>query len=1165
MEQRQSPSIFDKPVGNSRRRSTRSACVRDFLEKELEVAGACGAHIHEIVHISDLHVRRDSRVEEFDLVVERLCRKLSETPLEGKVVVVTGDVVHDNNQLSPGLVLRTLDYLTRLALLCPTFVIAGNHDAVVRNNSIVDSLTAILAKRCPPGLFYLRETGLYRFRNLVFGVASRVGEDRGCVPLVPTSPAVTRVALFHGSVEGARHLDGQESTVRGAVPLAAFEGYDMVLLGDFHGYHHPRGLAHVAYAGSLVMQNRNEVGVPHGYLRWSVKERRVLEHVPVQNDFEFCVLRFVGNSVEGEPLEARRLPPRGNLLVHFADCSEEFRRGVHEAISTKFRGVQVSETSSSVLDELPSTTFEEGPAALLRKLRENVLDFFKVEALSSDHFRDLSPETVLEEMLPLMDLFEGKGATETARWCVERLEFSNLLTYGEKQVLDFSALSRRSVCALIASNSTGKSSLIDVLTWVLYGSYARGNGDPNTICNVHKTEFEAKLVFRVGGVKYFVHRRGKKGGTKWKVSLNVRTDKEDLTQRCLSETQKKINEVTGSLDDFKYVSLCLQGGGERPLWEYKPSEKRGLLCRMMRLNVFDEVYPRVKVSLEEVERRVQEKRLLLREDHELVFADTKQELLRAEQVVGDLEERKKTLNRELESLTARLPDERLREELRLAKEKPLPPEQDVEAISRELAEAEAELVALVPRPFPTSEVERLVGPPPEGSEVSRLWEQVLAFRATSARCGPGRKKDLEKLRTTVKLLQDSGSSGKYEEALRNREVALEEFCGSLPTRATLEKLRFERSCGCCRDNEALVASTGPTALVSYVFHSLVAYRHRKASVKEVLQESLSAAEERELWVSKLREAEARLRECELQTKTYWRRREELTRRAEEEVARWRGEEKRASDLRLAVEKKRLDLTLAKRVNEERQELLGTVGRLEAKLQAKSWVSTEKALMLLRTQLATTEKSLDLARVEVGVARARLQQAERDLEKRRQAEEELVGLEKKRKVYAFMLKQVNPEGRGLPAYLLKRYCLPRLEEDVNRLASPFLKPGQRVSLEVGEDRTAKAKDILFKFRTPSGHEVSVIGGMEQLIYNLSVKVALGRMASVPKCSVFVVDEGFSVMDRNRRVNVSQFLDFLRCNFDHTILISHDDGVSDAADHTFTVEEGAGGSVLLGARA
>ena len=87
-----------------------------------------GRVISKIFHISDVHIRLFTRHDEYRTIFQKLYSHLRSYENELCVRVITGDICHSKNDLSPELELLTFDFFKALSEIMPCFVIAGNHD-----------------------------------------------------------------------------------------------------------------------------------------------------------------------------------------------------------------------------------------------------------------------------------------------------------------------------------------------------------------------------------------------------------------------------------------------------------------------------------------------------------------------------------------------------------------------------------------------------------------------------------------------------------------------------------------------------------------------------------------------------------------------------------------------------------------------------------------------------------------------------------------------------------------------------------------------------------------------------------------------------------------------------------------------------------------------------
>ena len=107
-------------------------------------------YIKKIYHISDIHIRRYDRHLEYEIVFNNLYTYLNNVKhnnsLNNQLIVITGDLLHAKDNLTPDCVVKCYKFLKTLADIMPVILIAGNHDMVESNKTIKDSIDAILSE-----------------------------------------------------------------------------------------------------------------------------------------------------------------------------------------------------------------------------------------------------------------------------------------------------------------------------------------------------------------------------------------------------------------------------------------------------------------------------------------------------------------------------------------------------------------------------------------------------------------------------------------------------------------------------------------------------------------------------------------------------------------------------------------------------------------------------------------------------------------------------------------------------------------------------------------------------------------------------------------------------------------------------------------------------------
>ena len=152
--------------------------------------------LKKIYHISDIQIRNLQRHKEYEQVFENLY-KFIEKDTENAIVYIGGDIAHSKTDMSPELVDQLSRLFKRLSALCPTLLIAGNHDCNLNNPSRLDVLQPIVENIKNENLHYLNESGVYYIGDVGFAVLE-VRDDESCLPDPSTINAKTKILLYHG-------------------------------------------------------------------------------------------------------------------------------------------------------------------------------------------------------------------------------------------------------------------------------------------------------------------------------------------------------------------------------------------------------------------------------------------------------------------------------------------------------------------------------------------------------------------------------------------------------------------------------------------------------------------------------------------------------------------------------------------------------------------------------------------------------------------------------------------------------------------------------------------------------------------------------------------------------------------------------------------------------
>ena len=178
------------------------------------------------------------------------------------------------------------------------------------------------------------------------------------------------------------------------------------------------------------------------------------------------------------------------------------------------------------------------------------------------------------------------------------------------------------LACITGPNGSGKSSILDAITWSLFGrSRSKSDDDVvNRLAAVKDEETMVRLSFELEGITYRIIRR-KKAGKRMLLEFQVATDErkwKPMSESRLRDTQVAINDLLKmNFDTFINSSFLLQGKADE-FTIRTPNKRKEILADLLGVNEWD----RYKEIAGE-QRRTAENRLLLVEGR---LGDIDQEL-----------------------------------------------------------------------------------------------------------------------------------------------------------------------------------------------------------------------------------------------------------------------------------------------------------------------------------------------------------------------------------------------------------------------------------------------------------------------------------------------------------------------------------------------------------
>lgn len=613
--------------------------------------------VRYVYHISDIHIRKRIRHDEYMTVFKRFCQLVEKhISSEGKncIIVVTGDIMHDKSEMVPESVDLLRRFLLVLSDLTEVVLIIGNHDVNIFNRTSLDCLTPIVSDlRTIHKVHLLDDNKIYVYgdHNILFGVttlwADTVTEISSDIVLQickqvkkkyhysTLTKDATKIGLYHGMIHGCTLDNGTKANFKDTNSTCFnqtdFDGYDIVMLGDIHKHQFLNKKGTIAYAGSLIQQKRDEDLLEHGAILWDLVKKKA-EFIRIRNDFGMIQI-VVGSSKKDIKKLQQKLTDRYNnvdlpknldvkMIYSSIEGKNSFKK-MYESIIEKHNIVKITEiTDTSDLHGIPvdltnivesynstdskyidkdAKPEENQSTKIIKKVNPiKLTDNDAVLKIMIDHLTNkeilidggLTVTSIKKEINDILKTIDYNFEQEIKNVKLKSIQFDNMFVYVEGNGVDFEKFNN--IVGLNASNYQGKSSFIDIILYSIYGECSRGKRFD--VLNIKKQNMNSRISLDVNGREYIIVRTSCVNTTSkrdLKESVSLWEDGENITSDDRVKTHQLICKKICTYDDMLNNSFVLQKNG-KSFVDLTDREKKDLLCKMARLDIFDNIFVEAK-------------------------------------------------------------------------------------------------------------------------------------------------------------------------------------------------------------------------------------------------------------------------------------------------------------------------------------------------------------------------------------------------------------------------------------------------------------------------------------------------------------------------------------------------------------------------------------------
>ncbi len=688
--------------------------------------------------------------------------------------------------------------------------------------------------------------------------------------------------------------------------------------------------------------------------------------------------------------------------------------------------------------------------------------------------------------------------------------------------LDFSGIH---IGCLSGDNGAGKSSILDAITWAIWGR-ARSKRDDELV-RQGETEMQIEFTFVLGSNVYRVI-RGRKAGKKsgsgvldFQVGnpLNapslVTTGEgqgggwRTIAEPSINATQKKIIDLLHlDYETFINSAFLLQGHADE-FTVKTPTERKKVLADILGLEVWDEYERRARDQVSNAERELSVIDLRLNEiDQELDRkVQYEEEVLNAQKLVIDLGDR-----------------------LREAETK----FQQAQQAQRSIGLLDAQLSDLTKR---LSQAEK---------ELALANDSLLI--ATKKADDSGLVKELNEVRSKLGQLNEKEN---VRDELRQRKTSISEESAMLRgqnDRLAPETEPLKARVALLENSSEPMCPTCGQALTPDHRHQIVSELNAEVEARRKLYRENQA---------RMKEISAELNSLEVQlnaVETELRSISSLTRREAELTGQIEAAKEAAGSIGSLQERRS---SWQKTIEDDRSkynEIAAQIGIVKAGLG--DLASIQNDYERVRSDEARARQQLGAAEQKLAACEALAKQREAKLIERKKLVDEKGIYEELRLAFG---------KKGVPAMIIEA-AIPEIEDEANALLTKITSGRMHVRFDTQRENvkgdTIETLDIRIADELGTRPYENYSGG-EQFRVNFAVRIALSKLLARragAQLQTLVIDEGFGALDANGRDKLVEAINAIQDDFQRILVITHIDELKDAFPVRIDVTKGADGSQI-----
>lgn len=711
-----------------------------------------------------------------------------------------------------------------------------------------------------------------------------------------------------------------------------------------------------------------------------------------------------------------------------------------------------------------------------------------------------------------------------------KLKLSNFTSYGENPPeLDFSSFQMAAISGL---NGAGKSSLLDAISWCIWGT-SRAGDSADALIRLGATEMGVDFSFELDGNEYTIkrHRSKKSGGS---TALEFWSASHNLTEGTIKATQQKIIDTLHlTFETFSNSSFLRQGHADE-FTTKGPTDRKRILADILGLDHYDKLEEKAKEKAKDAQTKLQmleyrlleiETELSQKEQREQVYSqikkeeeETKYKLLEIEKLVKSIEDQKKLIELSVHTLeeeakrfkTIQVEMSELKTQIEVKKQ--AQSEYQVILDKKELIEKNYNALKELEEGRKVLEDKR--------SELIKIKDELVIIQKTINNREDKKKAAINKEEILVKELQTKNDS----------------------LLSQIEKLKSDKSiCPTC--NQPIGEEKNKQIIEGN--QNQIEENNLELKKRQETIEKYKAVELPEYKDAAIKEA--LIKDLESQTKDY----NSLTSQIAE-LLKYQDLYNKLSQAEVAVKAHQDAILDLEKIYLSKQEEL------------KKGENQEKNLNLALSELKEVEQRLNTERLvkeelsqkileltgKIGEAKQLIDRVTQVENLQKEKLEQKTKLREEKEVYEELALAFGK--KGIQAMIIEQ-AIPEIEEETNRLLDRLTEGRMKIALVTQKETKTKVVGAEGKKEHATVETLDIIisdemgerayemySGGETFRVNFAIRLAISKLLSHragAKLQFLVIDEGFGTQDAPGRARLVEAIDAIKEDFAKIVIITH----------------------------